>query len=144
MNMRKLTLILLGGALAVTLAGPASTQTAAPAIQPGNTVLIAQYECSPADLAKVDQLITESAGPVLKHMIAEGKVISWGLLGAYLGGPANRTVYVWGKDPVALIQARQQYLPEIMAKPSWAELGRLCPRQQVTLSNLIANQASVK
>ena len=77
-------------------------------------------------------------------MVTEGKLVAWGLLGAYVGGPANRLVYVWGKDPVALVQARQAYLPEIMAKPGWAELGRLCPKQQVTLNNMIANYASTK
>jgi hypothetical protein len=51
---------------------------------------------------------------------------------------------VWAKDPVALLQARAQYLPEIMAKPSWSEVGRLCPKQTVTLNNLIANPASTK
>ena len=140
---RKTTVALLGGALALTLVAPASTQTPAPAaLQPGNTVLIAQYECSPGDVARVDQIIKELTGPVLNRMVAEGKIISWGFLGTYIGGPANRTIYVWAKDPVALLQARGVYLPELMAKPNWAELGRLCPKQQVTLSNLIANPAS--
>ena len=145
MMLRKTT-ALLGGALVLALAAPGSTQTpAAPlAPQPGNTVLIAQYECSPGELAKVDQIIKDVTAPVLNRVMAEGKIMSWGLLGAYIGGPVNRTIYVWAKDPVALVQARTQYLPEIMAKPGWAELGRLCPRQQVTLNNMIANSASTK
>jgi hypothetical protein len=69
--------------------------------------------------------------------VAEGKLLSWGVLGAYIGGPANRTVYVWAKDPVALVQARLQYLPEIMAKPGWAEATRLCPTQTVSLRSLL-------
>ena len=108
---KKTTLVLSAAAVVLALATPGSTQTgAAPApLQPGNTVLIAQYECSPADLAKVDQLFKDSAGPVLSKYMAEGKILTWGLLGAYVGGPVNRTIYVWGKDPVSLLQARATY-----------------------------------
>jgi hypothetical protein len=77
-------------------------------------------------------------------MVAEGKLIGWGVLGTYVGGPANRAIYVWAKDPVALLQARAQYLPEIVAKPGWAEVGRLCPHQQISLSNMIMSSASTK
>ena len=141
---KKTTLAVSTAALALTLATTASTQTpAAPApLQVGNTVLIAQYECSPADLAKVDQLFKDSAGPVLGKYMAEGKILTWGLLGAYVAGPVNRTIYVWGKDPVSLMQARAAYLPEIMKTPGYAELGRLCPRQQVTLNNMVLTPAS--
>ena len=143
---KKMTFALLAATIVLALAAPASTQTpAAPApLQPGNTVLIAQYECSPADLAKVDQLFKDSAGTVLGKYMADGKILSWGLLGAYVAGPVNRTIFVWGKDPVSLMQARAAYLPEIMKLPGYAELGRLCPRQQVTLNNMILTPASVK
>jgi hypothetical protein len=127
----------------VGLAPAVGAQTPAPVqLQPGNTVLIARYECSPGDLGKVDQLIKESAAVTLNKMVAEGKLLTWGVLAAYVGGPANRTIYVWGKDPVSLLQARQVYLPEVMAKPSFAELGRLCPKQVVTLENLLLTPAS--
>ena len=141
---KKTTLAVSTAALALTLATTASTQTpAAPApLQVGNTVLIAQYECSPADLAKVDQLFKDSAGTVLGKYMAEGKILTWGLLGAYVAGPVNRTIYVWGKDPVSLMQARAAYLPEIMKLPGYAELGRLCPRQQVTLNNMVLTPTS--
>ena len=143
---KKSTYAVLAAGLVLALAVPASTQTAsAPApLQPGNTVLIAQYECSPADLAKVDQLFKESAGTVLNKYMAEGKILTWGLLGAYVAGPVNRTIYVWAKDPVSLLQARTAYLPEIMKLAGYGELGRLCPRQQVTLSNMILTPASAK
>jgi hypothetical protein len=141
---RKATYPLLAATLVLALAAPGSTQTATAPVapQPGNTVLIAQYECSPGELGKVDQLLKDVTTPVLNRMVAEGKVMSWGVLGAYVGGPANRTIYVWAKDPVALLQARQVYLPEIMAKPAYAELGRLCPRQQTSLNNMILNPSS--
>lgn len=142
MTLRKMTYPLLVATLVLTLAVTGSSQTAPVSPQPGNTVLIAQYECSPGDLAKVDQLMKEVASPVLNRMMAEGKIMSWGVLGAYLGGPQNRSIYVWAKDPVALVQARQVYLPEIASKPGWAELGRLCPRQQTTLHNMILNPSS--
>ena len=144
LNKKKTTLAVSTAALALTLATTASTQTpAAPApLQVGNTVLIAQYECSPADLAKVDQLFKDAAGPVLGKYMAEGKILTWGVLGAYVAGPVNRTIYVWGKDPVSLMQARAAYLPEIMKSPGYAELGRLCPRQQVTLNNMVLTPTS--
>ena len=125
--------------LLVAVATSGSAQTPPVALQPGNTVLIAQYECIPGELTRVDQILKDLTAPVLNKMVAEGKLLSWGVLGAYVGGPVNRTIYVWGRDPVSLMQARAQYLPEIMAKPGWAEVGRLCPHQQVSLSNLIIN-----
>ena len=140
---KKSTYAVLAAGLVLAVAVPASTQPAAPApLQPGNTVLIAQYECSPADLAKVDQLFKENAGAVLNKYMAEGKILTWGLLGGYVAGPVNRTIYVWAKDPVSLLQARSAYLPEIMKLAGYTELGRLCPRQQVTLSNMILTPAS--
>lgn len=139
--LKKTTVSMLG--IAFGWAGVAGAQ-APPVLVPGNTVLIAQYECSPGDLGKVDQLIKDSAASVLNRMMTEGKILSWGTLGAYVGGPANRTIYVWAKDPVALMQARAQYLPEIAAKPAFAELGRLCPKQQITLNNMIHTPASTK
>lgn len=121
-----------------------SGQTPGAGPQPGNTVLVAEYQCSAGDLARVDQLLKEVSAPVLDKYVAEGKLLSWGVLGAYIGGPANRTVYVWAKDPVALVQARLQYLPEIMAKPGWAEVTRLCPTQTVSLRSLLLVSAPPK
>ncbi|HVQ28502.1 MAG TPA: hypothetical protein VMV21_02920 [Vicinamibacteria bacterium] len=143
---KKSTYAVLAAGLVLAVAVPASTQTAAaPApLQPGNTVLIAQYECSPGDLARVDQIFKETAGAILNKYMADGKIITWGLLGAYVAGPVNRTIYVWAKDPVSLLQARAAYLPEIMKAGTYSELGRLCPRQQVTLNNMLLTPASAK
>src|SRR5262245_57570402 len=146
MTHSKTSLCLAAAAVVLAVATPASTQTAAapPMLQPGNTVLIAQYECSPGDLARVDQIFKDTAGPILNKYMADGKIITWGLLGAYVGGPANRSIYVWAKDPVSLLQARSSYLPEIMKNPGYVELGKLCPRQQVSLSNMLLTPASAK
>jgi len=135
---------LFAGTVVLALAAGASSQTpAAPTPpQPGNAVLIAQYECNPADLAKVDQIIKEVAGPVLSRYIAEGKVTTWGLLGVSVGGPVNRTIYVWAKDVPTLVTARQTYLPEIMAKPGWSEMARMCPRQQTAINTMVANPST--
>jgi hypothetical protein len=142
---RKMSASAIAALFLSVLSATGSAQTGTPgSAQPGNTVLIAQYQCVPGDLGRVDQLLKDVTAPVLNRMAAEGKVLSWGLLGTYLGGPVNRTIYVWAKDPVALMQARAQYLPEIMAKPGWAELGRLCPKQQTSLSNMIMSAASTK
>ena len=52
MSPRKVTYPLLAATLVLTLSVMGRAQTAAPIPpQPGNTVLIAQYQCSPGDLA---------------------------------------------------------------------------------------------
>jgi len=117
---------------------PARAQTQAPAPpEVGNTVLIARYHCIAADHAKVDQTFKDIMAPVLNRMVGEGKLISWGVLGTYIGGPDTRTIFVWAKDPVALIKARAEYLPEIMAKPGWADVQRACPTQEVSIDNML-------
>jgi hypothetical protein len=112
--------------------------------QPGSAVLIAQYECNPADLAKVDEVMKGTAGPILSRYVAEGKLLTWGFLATTVGGPVNRSIYVWAKDTPSLVTARQSYLPEIMAKPGWAEMARMCPRQQTSLHTMVANAGSTK
>ena len=128
----------------LALSGLATTPAWAQGPQLGNTVLVAEYQCPPGDLARVDQLMKEVTASVLDKYVAEGKLLSWGVLGAYIGGPNNRTVYLWAKDPVALIQARLQYFPEIQAKPGWAELGKLCPTQTVSLRTLLLSSPPPK
>src|SRR5262249_57958486 len=81
-----------------------SSQTPRPVLAPGNTVLIAEYDCAADQLARVDAAIKEITGPVLNKYVSAGKLISWGYLGVYVGGHANRTIYVWASDPVALMQ----------------------------------------
>jgi hypothetical protein len=76
--------------------------------------------------------------------VASGKLISWGYLGVYLGGPTNRHIYLWASDPVALMQARQQYLPEILATPQFMEFSKICGSATVSLSNLITMSAPAK
>ena len=111
----------------------------------GNTVLIARYQCNPAELGKVDQVLKEVSAPVLNRMVSEGKLISWGVLATYIGGPENRTIYLWAKDPVALMKARAEYLPEIMAKPGWNEMARVCPVVETSINNLnLKSQSATK
>ena len=59
------------------------------------------------------------------------------MLATYVGGPETRTIYVWAKDPVALMKARAEYLPEIQAKPGWLDLQRACPTQEISINNMI-------
>ena len=56
----------------------AGVQAAGPPPKPevGNTVLIAQYHCNPADHARVDQLLKEVTASVLNRMASEGKINS--------------------------------------------------------------------
>jgi hypothetical protein len=107
-------------------------------IAPGNTVLIATYTCAPDQFARADAAIKESVAPVLDKHVASGKLITWGYLATTLGGPANRHIYIWARDPVTLIQARQVYLAEILATPQYAEYSKLCGSATVSLSNLVA------
>ena len=124
-----------GMAPALAHSSEAAIGPAAPDV--GNTVLIARFQCNTADLARVDQILKDSSGPVLNRMVAEGKIITWGVLATYVGGPDTRSIYVWAKDPVALVKARAEYLPEIQAKPGWSEVARACPVQEVSLNNMV-------
>jgi hypothetical protein len=112
-------------------------QAPRPVLAPGNTVLLAQYECAADQLSRADAIFNQASAPILNKYVASGKVISWGYMGVYLGGKANRTIYLWASDPVALMQARQSYLPEIMTHPSYAEFGKICGAATITLNNLI-------
>jgi len=135
---RTLSTVVLG-LVAVACVAPAFAQTAAAPAMPevGNTVLIARYTCNAADHAKVDQLFKDVAAPTLNRMVAEGKLVTWAILATHIGGPDTRAIYVWAKDPIALLKARAEYLPEIMAKPGWAEVQRACPTTEVSISNMI-------
>jgi hypothetical protein len=121
--------------LACSRALPA--QTPRPTLTPGNTVLIAQYQCAADQLARADALITEITTPTLNKYVAAGKIISWGYFGAYVGGRNNRTTYLWAADPVALLQARKDYLPELMANAKYPEFVKICGAAEITLHNLI-------
>jgi hypothetical protein len=118
---------------------PAQAQTPGSMQTPdvGNTVLVAQYECNPADHAKVDRILKDVAAPILNRKVAEGKLLTWGVLATSVGGPATRTIYVWAKDAVGLMKARAEYLPEIMAQPEWSEVARACPTQVVSISTMM-------
>lgn len=121
--------------LAGTMTLPA--QTPRPTLAPGNTVLIAQYACAVDQLARADALIAEITTPTLNKFVSAGKIISWGYMGVYIGGHANRTIYLWASDPVALMQARQSYLPELMSHPKFGEFAKICGAADITLHNLI-------
>jgi hypothetical protein len=112
-------------------------QTPRPGLAPGNTVLIAAYTCAGDQLARADAIMNELTAPILNKHVSAGKIISWGYFGVYLGGPANRHIYVWASDPVALVQARQTYLPEIQSSPRFAEFSKICGTPIVTLHNMI-------
>jgi len=123
---------------AVWIAPALAQSSSAPAsAEPGNVVLIARYNCNAADLTKVDEILKGTTAPVLNRMVSEGKLIGWGVLGTTIGGPESRTIYVWAKDAVALMKARAEYLPEIMAKPGWAEVQRACPSTEISINTLI-------
>jgi hypothetical protein len=119
-----------------TIALPA--QTPRPVLAPGNTVLIAGYACAADQLTRADALMNELTAPILNKYVSNGKIISWGYLGVYLGSPVNRQIYVWATDPVALMQARQAYLPEIMGSPKFAEFSKICGSATIALHNMIA------
>ncbi len=112
-------------------------QTPRPVLTAGNTVLIAQYECAADQLSRADALLAEIAAPTLNKFVSNGKIISWGYMGAYVGRKANRTVYAWAADPVALMQARKEYLPELMSNPKFAEFAKVCGAADITIHNLI-------
>jgi hypothetical protein len=129
-------------ALVVVSAITLPAQAPRPAIAPGNTVLMAAYSCAPDQLARADAIIAEASAPILNKYVASGKIISWGYLGAVLGSAANRHVYVWASDPVALMQARQAYLPEIQAQKTFGEFSKICGAATVTLHKLLQVSAA--
>lgn len=139
MRLRLFALVL----LVVTIAAVGRAQAPRP-IAPGNTVLIASYVCAPDQFSRVDAIIAEAVAPILNKHVASGKLITWGYLATTLGGPTNRHIYIWASDPIALMQARQLYLPEIMASPRFAEYAKSCGSAVVTLNNLVTLAAPAK
>jgi hypothetical protein len=129
--------VLVAMAMVAGLAASAFAQTTRPAIAPGNTVLFAQYQCAADQLTRADALIKEIAEPVLNKHAASGRILTWGYTGVYIGDDYNRTIYVWAADPVALIQVRQAYLPELQANPKFTEMSRICGSAKITIHNLI-------
>jgi len=115
----------------------ATAQTPRGAIAPGNTVLVAAYNCAADQLTRADTLVNDIAAPILNKHVAAGKLLNWGYMGVYVGNQNNRSIYVWGADPVALVQARAVYLPEINANPKFQEFVKICGSATITLHNLI-------
>jgi hypothetical protein len=126
-------------ALSVLVATPVLTwaQAPRPSVATGNTVLFAAYNCAADQLARADALVNEILAPVLNKHVASGKLLNWGYVGVYIGDQNNRSIYVWAADPVALIQARQVYLPEVTANPKFAEFNKICGSATITMHNLI-------
>jgi hypothetical protein len=110
--------------------------------QDGNTVVVAAYACAADQLDRADAIMKELTTPILNKYTSAGKVVSWGYLAAYIGSQANRQIYVWAANPVALMQARQAYLPEIQASPRFAEFSKICGSASISLSNLLAVSAA--
>jgi hypothetical protein len=116
-----------------------SAQAPRPAIATGNTVLFAAYNCAADQLTRADALVNEALAPVLNKHVASGKLLNWGYVGVYIGDQNNRSIYVWAADPVALVQARQVYLPEVNANPKFAEFTKICGSATITVHNLITS-----
>lgn len=137
--------LVIAGLMAVSVqAAYAQSQSPRAALQPGNSVLLAAYTCAPEQLDQADALMKEVAAPILDKHVAAGRLLAWGYMGVYLGGEANRHVYVWATDPAALIAARQQYLPELNKNPKFADYGRICGPSTVSVHNLISLSAPPK
>jgi hypothetical protein len=132
--MRTHVLVLVTLLVAPTLT---SAQAPRPSIATGNTVLFAAYNCATDQLPRADALVDEILAPVLNKHVASGKLLNWGYVGVYIGDQNNRSIYVWAADPVALIQARQLYLPEVTANPKFAEFNKICGSATITMHNLI-------
>ena len=115
----------------------ASAQTNRGAIAPGNTVLLAAYNCAADQLARADALVSDIAAPILNKHVAAGKLLNWGYTGVYVGNQNNRSIYVWAASPVALVQAREVYLPEINANQKFQEFVKICGSATITMHNLI-------
>ena len=119
-----------------------SAQGARPVIGPGNTVLLAAYNCAADQLSRADAIVNDIAAPILNKHVQAGKILSWGYTGVYMGNQNNRSIYVWATDPVALVQARQSYLPELAANPKFAEFVKICGSATITMHNLISSSAA--
>jgi hypothetical protein len=115
----------------------ATAQTPRGTIAPGNTVLVAAYNCAADQLARADTLVNEVAAPILNKHVTAGKLLNWGYMGVYVGDQNNRSIYVWAADPVALVQARAVYLPEINANQKFQEFVKICGSATITMHNLI-------
>ena len=122
----------------ILLPAVASAQAPRPAIAPGNTVLLAAFNCAADQLARADTLVNDIVAPVLNKHVAGGRLLSWGYTGVYLGNQNNRSIYVWATNPVALMQARQVYLPELGANPKFAEFTKICGSATITIHDLIS------
>jgi hypothetical protein len=116
-----------------------SAQAPRPVIAPGNTVLLAAYNCAADQLARADAIVNEVAAPVLNKQVQAGNILNWGYTGVYIGNQNNRSIYVWATDPVALMQARKVYLPELQANPKFAEFVKICGSATITVHNLITS-----
>jgi hypothetical protein len=115
----------------------ATAQTPRGTIAPGNTVLVAAYNCAADQLTRADTLVNEVAAPILNRHVTAGKLLNWGYMGVYVGDQNNRSIYVWAADPVALVQARAVYLPEINANQKFQEFVKICGSATITMHNLI-------
>jgi hypothetical protein len=115
----------------------ATAQTPRGTIAPGNTVLVAAYNCAADQLAQADTLVNEVAAPILNKHVTAGKLLNWGYMGVYVGDQNNRSIYVWAADPVALVQARAVYLPEINGNQKFQEFVKICGSATITMHNLI-------
>lgn len=130
-------------AVAVVVASLAlSAQAPRPTLAPGNTLLLAAYNCQADQLARADTLMKDVAGTVLNKHVEAGRIINWGYFGVYIGSQANRHIYIWAKDPVSLVQAREAYLPEIQANARFGEFVKICGSATVTLHSLITSSTS--
>jgi hypothetical protein len=128
----------------LALSPPVASAQTPPPIKPGNTVLLAAYNCAADQLDRADALVAKIAAPVLNKHVAAGRLLTWGYTGVYMGNQNNRSIYVWAADPVALLQARQVYLPEINANNGFAEFTKICGSATITLHNLITAPAPGK
>ena len=121
------------------LATVAGATPAAAQVQPGHVVLFATYECDQTALARADQIVQTMAAPVLDRHVAEGNILSWGYLSAVIGQEYNRSFYIWATDAVSLMEAREQYLPEIQAQADFAEFASVCEATSQTIHTLTGN-----
>lgn len=78
------------------LLSPALVSAAAPrpALAPGNSVLLAAYNCATDQLARADAILNEVLAPILDKHVAAGRLLNWGYTGVYLGTQNNRSIYV--------------------------------------------------
>jgi hypothetical protein len=101
------------------------------------TVLVAAYNCAADQPTRADTLVDDLARPILNKHVEAGKLLNWGYMGVYVGKENNRAIYVWAADPVALVQARAVYLPEINANPKFQEFVKICGSATITMHNLV-------